>query len=40
MLCCIVDKKLLTEIEREHIVNAPAEKILVVSKTKKRAHSK
>jgi hypothetical protein len=34
MLCCIVDKKLLTEIKREHIVNAPAEKILVVTKRK------
>jgi hypothetical protein len=34
MLCCIVDKKLLTEIEREHVVNKPAEKILVIAKRK------
>ncbi len=32
MLCCLVDKKLLTEIKREQIVNAPAENILVVTK--------
>ena len=32
MFCCLVDKKLLAEIEREQIVNAPAEKILVVTK--------
>jgi hypothetical protein len=32
MFCCLVDKKLLAEIEMEQIVNAPAEKILVVTK--------